>query len=289
MARAEGQAMPSREELARRVPVEATHLIDSTHRILRLYALSGARNPKALRRWKEGQSDPEIKGAGFATSTAQQIAKELFPEEQEAEPVSRDSDPEVEAATPQEGGGVGDEDSEPRGVARVDATALNLFQQWQKQIKDERAEAASEARTQEREIAKAAIEAEKRAAQANIEAEKRESQTQVKLQRAHMRLYATIAVIVALGGGVAIGVAWSGSSANREIVVQQGAATLLQPAPQPHSADKPTQVEVKPKPIDVVKSETASSGTAEKTNDSQAKAMEEARVPKPADADKPTP
>lgn len=283
--------MPAREDLARRVPAEATHLIDSTYRILRLYALSGARNPKALRRWKDSQSDPEIKGSGFATSTAQQIAKELFPDEQEADPVVRDSDPEIEAAPTQEGG-EGEDDPEPRNVARVDASALSLFQQWQKQIKDERAEAASEARAQEREIAKAAIEAEKKAAIASIEAEKRDSLTQAKLQRAHMRLYATIAIIVALGGGVVIGVAWSRHSVVQDAPMTQGgipAAVATQP--QPHPVEKPAVSEEKTKPVEAIRPETAPSATAGsvKSTDNNAKNVDDSHATKSADVDKPAP
>lgn len=197
-AKANGKTL-SEADLLAAVPTDARSILGSTYRLLVLYEASGARSVKSLRKWQAAQTDESLK-KGFGTGEAHQVVRLLYPTAPEDTEDAKDAEPmepqrvDVEP-TPSQAGGqdqsvAGNGKGTERSVARVDASTLDVFEQWKDQLRAERAEGAKEARAHEREIAEA------RAAAA----------------RANARLGGVVAAVFALVAGIVIGVAYARST-----------------------------------------------------------------------------
>jgi hypothetical protein len=143
------------------------------------------------------------------------------------------------------------------GVTAVDTGALDVFRQWQEQIEEARRTEAAAVRAQEQTLARAIL-----------EGEKEKAVLRERAAAANARLYAFIAVVVALAAGVAIGAAYVSRVPSVGSAVQEGAyqaptppvtphpSAAQQPAPtatpaQPEAAAPPVPVNEQPKGGDV--------------------------------------
>lgn len=248
---------PTIEGVHERLPGADAALVATALRIMRLYEMCGKQNLKALREWrndrreriKNGEvvSDPNLDD-GFNSDTAQDVLDAL------REPIPADllvADREAvvdDGQAPHQDGIESVERPDKRddrqggsaayGVMRP-GDVRDLLEGFRAQAERDRHEAIQQVRTAEREIAESKLDAEKRSAAAQLEAERHKAAAAATAQRANARLAAVIAVLVAMGAGVAIGVVWSrhGQPSTNMVAQPEGGA----PVEQTHSqAPTPT-------------------------------------------------